>query len=142
MNYTIYDSSTGQIIATTSTNDPAQLPPSDSYIEGSYSGKLYYINNGVPTLILTKPSAFLQSYTFNWTTKTWDVDVDTTASQVRSYRDLLLNQTVDKLNPVWWASLTADQQAEATAYRQALLNVPTQTGFPTDVVWPTKPTWM
>lgn len=42
-------------------------------------------------------------------------------------------------NPLRWNSMTAEQQQEWADYRQALLDVPQQEGFPFDVVWPTKP---
>jgi len=59
------------------------------------------------------------------------------ASQVRSERDLLLS-VVDVVvsNPLRWASLSSDKQNEWTAYRQALLDVPQQSGFPGTVSWP------
>ena len=59
------------------------------------------------------------------------------ASQVRSERDLLLS-VVDVVvsNPLRWASLAAGKQTEWTAYRQALLDVPQQSGFPGSVSWP------
>lgn len=61
-------------------------------------------------------------------------------SDVRQYRDQLLND-LSIMNPVWYASLTAQQQAELQAYRQALLDVPQQPGFPGSVDWPQQPTW-
>lgn len=60
---------------------------------------------------------------------------------VRAERDNKLVNDVDPLvsNPLRWADLTADKQGEWTAYRTALLDVPTQSGFPDNVTWPTKP---
>lgn len=60
---------------------------------------------------------------------------------VRSKRDALLATEVDPIvsNPLRWASMTAEQQQEWVDYRQALLDIPQQAGFPHDVVWPTKP---
>lgn len=43
-------------------------------------------------------------------------------------------------NQFFWSTLTAEQQAERLSYRQALLDVPQQTGFPDDVIWPSYPT--
>jgi len=64
-----------------------------------------------------------------------------TAAQVRSERDNILVTVVDPLvsNPLRWADLTSDAQAEWAAYRASLLDVPQQAGFPTDITWPTKP---
>ena len=63
------------------------------------------------------------------------------ADQSRRIRDQLLS-LVDQVTPVWYASLTPEQQQDLQAYRQALLAVPQQAGFPTDIQWPTKPTWL
>ena len=62
------------------------------------------------------------------------------AASVRSQRDALLLE-VDAMvsNPLRWADMTSEQQAEWTQYRTDLLNVPQQSGFPHTVSWPTKP---
>ena len=63
----------------------------------------------------------------------------TAAAEIRSQRDQLLLE-VDAFvgNPLRWAALSSDKQAEWATYRTALLDVPQQAGFP-DVTWPTKP---
>jgi hypothetical protein len=63
------------------------------------------------------------------------------AQIVRSTRDNTLADEVDPIvsNPLRWNGMTAEQQAAWTAYRQALLDVPQQSGFPHNVAWPTKP---
>lgn len=61
------------------------------------------------------------------------------AKDMRYERDLLLRETVDTLNAVRWASMTNTQQSAWTNYRQALLDVPAQEGFPKTIVWPSKP---
>ena len=38
-----------------------------------------------------------------------------------------------------WAALDADTQAAWATYRQALLDVPQQSGFPNSVAWPQEP---
>ena len=58
------------------------------------------------------------------------------AESARSYRAELLAETD-------WTQLADVPQATKDvwiAYRQALRDVPQQAGFPTNVVWPTKPT--
>ena len=62
-------------------------------------------------------------------------------AQVRTERDQRL-LTVDAIagNALRWAALDADTQAAWAAYRQALLDVPQQAGFPNDVTWPQEPT--
>lgn len=58
----------------------------------------------------------------------------------RLERDRLLSD-VDAIvsNPLRWAALDAATQAEWSTYRQALLDVPQQSGFPNTVTWPTEP---
>jgi len=62
------------------------------------------------------------------------------AAQVRADRDGRLTE-VDAIagNGLRWAALGAATQAEWATYRQALLDVPQQSGFPHDITWPTKP---
>jgi len=62
-------------------------------------------------------------------------------TQARRKRDKILANVVDPLvlNPMRWADLTAEKQAEWAAYRRALLDVPQQEGFPADITWPTQP---
>lgn len=71
-----------------------------------------------------------------WTGTEWVVTDD----MIRGRRDDLL-KGVDVIagNALRWAALTPAKQAEWSAYRQALLDVPQQDGFPNDVVWPVKP---
>lgn len=69
-------------------------------------------------------------------------ELDEAAAQaVRATRDMKLSSEVDAIagNALRWAALDADTQSAWAAYRQALLDVPQQAGFPHDVTWPTKP---
>jgi len=63
------------------------------------------------------------------------------AAQVRSERDNILVTVVDPIvsNPLRWAEMTAEKQAEWSVYRTALLDITDQAGFPSDITWPTKP---
>ena len=63
------------------------------------------------------------------------------AANVRAERDMKLSTEVDPIagNALRWNALTAEQQQAWADYRQALLDVPQQAGFPHEVVWPTKP---
>ena len=64
-----------------------------------------------------------------------------TAAQVRGERDNILTTVVDPLvsNPLRWADLTSDKQAEWSQYRTDLLAVPQQAGFPNNITWPQEP---
>ena len=59
---------------------------------------------------------------------------------VRADRDSRLGE-VDVVagNALRWSALDSDTQSEWATYRQALLDVPQQAGFPTTVTWPVKP---
>ena len=57
----------------------------------------------------------------------------TPAETVRLQRDSLLSNTD------WWATSDRTMTAEQIAYRQALRDIPAQSGFPENVTWPTKP---
>ena len=62
------------------------------------------------------------------------------AAEVRADRNDRLTE-VDAVagNALRWSALDAETQAAWAAYRQALLDVPQQAGFPHTVTWPTKP---
>ena len=143
MNYTTYDPATGEIIYNISISH-ADLMESNlaghTYINGRYSSDEYYIDQGQPVQLPAKPQDELE-YCFDWAAKAWTIDQDRSMSTVRQQRNNLLS-TVDRINPVWYTSLTTEEQNQLVAYRQQLLDVPQQAGFPTDIVWPAKPTWL
>jgi len=59
----------------------------------------------------------------------------------REKRNALLASEVDPVvsNPLRWADLSAEKQAEWAAYRRALLDITAQSGFPHSVTWPEAP---
>ena len=63
------------------------------------------------------------------------------ATNIREERDRRLVSEVDPVvsNPLRWADLSSQEQADVSAYRLALLDVPSQSGFPSTVSWPTPP---
>ena len=63
------------------------------------------------------------------------------AVNIREERDRRLVSEVDPVvsNPLRWADLSSQEQADVSAYRLALLDVPSQSGFPSTVSWPTPP---
>lgn len=127
MNYTIYNPTTGEVISHYTTNDPSQIEVNvgdATYIEGKWDHKQYKIINGEP-VARTEPIAPL-------------IPLDT---QTRSQRNGLLAD-IDRVNPIWYNSLTIEQQTSLAVYRQALLDVPAQPGFPENVTWPSKPQWL
>jgi hypothetical protein len=76
-----------------------------------------------------------------WQEPSQSVKDEYAAAQVRNRRDYLLMAEVDPIasNALRWSSLTADQQQAWAGYRQALLDITKQAGFPHNVTWPSKP---
>ena len=64
------------------------------------------------------------------------------AASVRGQRDELLASDVDPIagNALRWAALTSADREAWSDYREALLDLPAQAGFPNTITWPTKPT--
>jgi hypothetical protein len=83
-------------------------------------------------------------YTFDgaqWTAPSQSWLDDQAAKSVRSERLRRLALEIDPIvsNPLRWNSLSPSKQNEWAEYRNSLLNITEQAGFPHDVVWPVKP---
>ena len=82
---------------------------------------------------------------WTWNGSGWDQpqspepSIEELEAKQRELRDKWLRIYVDTVNAVRWNGLTQQQKDELIAYRQALLDVPQQPGFPTSVTWPTHP---
>ena len=59
----------------------------------------------------------------------------------REARNRILLAEVDPIvsNALRWNDMTDAKRTEWTNYRQALLDVPAQEGYPDNITWPTKP---
>lgn len=64
---------------------------------------------------------------------------DQAVAEANAHRDTLFAETVDRINPLWWASMTEEQQAEATAFRADCLAIGEQEEYPYNITWPAKP---
>ena len=62
------------------------------------------------------------------------------AIEARHWRNLLLHEEVDSyvMNFMRWDEQPEDKQNKIKDYRQKLLDVPQQEGFPHNITWPTK----
>jgi len=141
MNYTTYNINTGEITGLYTIDDPAAVDinmSGRSYIEGNFNKSTYYIDHGHAIEMPPQPSI---DHEFNYETKSWIENITLFTERARSYRNSLLKD-VDKINPVWYNSLTTEQQTELAQYRRALLDVPQQESFPGNISWPTKPIWL
>ena len=144
MKYTFYDATTGKIISSAIFGDQETADlnlANNSWVEGLWNESDYYVQDGQVIAKPANPSTNDMVYYFDYTTKSWSVLEDKRATNIRIKRNELLTE-LDRVNPVWYAALTTEQQQELQVYRQALLDVPQQSGFPTDTVWPSKPTWL
>ena len=93
----------------------------DAALEAQALGKILCVENGK---IVPRPIAEVE-----WAS----------AAAVRATRDSLLAKHVDRFNAIRFESLNGEKQKAWVEYRQALLNVPQQAGFPFDISWPTPP---
>jgi hypothetical protein len=136
MNYTIYSQATGQILRVVQTNDiDSQIQTGEAYIDGSVDDSAYYIEDGAPVEIPPKPDHYA---VFDYTTKQWVDNANLAIADVSQKRQKLLyasDWTQIPNNPL----TTAQQEAWAN-YRQELRDIPSQSGYPYNVVWPVAPT--
>lgn len=87
---------------------------------------------------IDKPSDF---HVYDVKNKVWVYQQDAATTAGRGERDMRLVQMDGVLcNPLRWASLSDAKKADWAVYRQALLDVPQQAGFPMDITWPVVPT--
>jgi hypothetical protein len=135
MNYTIYANATGQILRIVLTDDiQSQLQNGESYLEGLIDDAIYYIANGVAVAIPAQPD---QYSVFDFTNKQWVQNENLAIADVLPKRQRLLYASD-------WTQIpngpltTAQQEAWAT-YRQELRDIPEQSGYPFNVIFPTPP---
>jgi hypothetical protein len=141
MTYSIYNTTTGQIISVTNRTDSV-LPDGFAVIAGRFDSTSQYIDNQGQVQSLPPEPEDANNYKLDWTTRTWIAKTKPVTEQTqRQQRDALLTE-IDSISATRYASLTTEQQTELQQYRQALLDVPQQTGFPESVTWPSKPTWL
>lgn len=113
-----------------------QAGPGENIMERSANPADQYIENGLITNMPSKPG---DNYVFDYATKSWLPDLALASSRALSMRNQLLADGPDRVNPMWWGSMTAAQQSDVTTYRQALLDITNQFGFPMDIEWPEIP---
>ncbi|MBS1188900.1 MAG: hypothetical protein H6R10_692 [Rhodocyclaceae bacterium] len=70
----------------------------------------------------------------------WLIDPARAAQEIRSERDRRFAATVDRISAVRWAAMNDGQRAAWTSYRQSLLDITHQPGFPETIIWPASPT--
>ena len=105
----------------------------------SQEGVLYYNNANIE--VLPKPDKF---YEFNPVTKQFEkntqLEISILSDEIRDLR-LYYLQELDAIvqNPLRYAGFTDEYKTKLAEYRQLLLDIPQQSGFPLDVIFPTPP---
>lgn len=99
-------------------------------------GKQYRTQDGALVDIPPQPG---DTYKFNYATKQWEPDAEWAQTIVLSKRLTLLQESD------WTDTASAPARLGQTlydqwqTYRQALRDIPEQSGYPLNVVWPTPP---
>jgi hypothetical protein len=136
MRYFLYEEATGRICEERN-YFPENLPEGINFLQTDipiYSAENYYVSNGSFVEIPTKPNG--ASY-FDCGTKQWVFDQAAQENIVAAKRSKLLYEsdwTQIPNNP-----LTVEQQQAWASYRQELRDIPAQSGYPFNVIWPTLP---
>jgi hypothetical protein len=101
-----------------------------SYItaDGYFRGEFDSSPEEGTTVVSTSPS----HRDAKWINNAWDY-TEAMQKDARRERDGLIAETDV------WALSDRTMTAEQTAYRQALRDITGQSGFPTNITWPTKP---
>ena len=125
---------TGYVIKRTETdyviNCDAQGNGGDNVVPKEIDPHNAYTLEEVRTYILDNPEMLLDLEA---------IEMEQLTREVRAHRDSLLKEVVDTMNPMRWEAMTELQKDAWRTYRQALLDVPQQEGFPTNIVWPEVP---
>lgn len=76
-----------------------------------------------------------------WVEPDAQTSYDYYSNEVRQLRNYLLFAEVDAVSntPLKWQDLSEEKKAELAQYRRDLLNITEQSGFPHNVIWPSKP---
>ena len=104
-------------------------------LEALYTGNQYVVDGE----LVDMPPQPSEDYVFDYQNKAWVFDSFSASQKAYALRNQLLNDGPDRISPMWWSSMTIEQQQAWSQYRQDLLDVPNQSGFPADIVWPVLP---
>jgi hypothetical protein len=137
MNFTIYNTATGQIIQSGICSDISiqAIPDGCSLLEIKSDALNQYIDNGQLVNIPARPS---NQHEFDYLSKSWVINIELLKEVVIAQRSNLLFKSDWTQLPN--SPLTQQQQEQWATYRQALRDITAQSGYPANVIWPTKPT--
>lgn len=117
-----------------------ELYPNLSIIEGSFDANLYYISEGQAVLKPEKPS---NVSVFNYKSKMWEDSQELIDQKSRRALDSIRKMRNDLLLDADFAINKAEDNGKPSKalreYRQALRDITSQPGYPSNIIWPTKP---
>jgi len=134
MDFIVYNT-TGQIVRVGQCQEIdflLQANDNENILEGTADVATQYIENGVVTNMPERPVGY---YKFDYTQKAWVQDYDKADAEQRIKRGRLLKESD-------WTQLPdvpLTNKTEWATYRQELRDIPEQSGYPSNVVYPTPP---
>ena len=137
MNFTIYNTSTGQIIQSGFCIDVSIqiIPDGCALLEIESDPLNQYIDNEKLINISIRPSF---EHEFDYSSKSWVLDINLLKQNIVNQRNNLLFKSDWTQLPN--SPLNQQKQGQWAIYRQFLRDIPAQSGYPTNVTWPTAPT--
>lgn len=124
MRVCLLDSITKQVINVVSLESPEDHNPTPGIeVAPRHDGDIGWIWNGSGWDTPPGPEITLEELKF----------------EKRQVRDKRLRYHIDTINAVRWQSFSEEEKSNWIQYRQELLDVPQQEGFPDNIIWPTKP---
>lgn len=129
MTYTIYKTDTGEIRRTSELVDTNQ---GEAAIEGSFSSDTHYVKAGVAIEIPPKP---YESAKFDYILERWVSVLGMDVRPITHKRQKLLQESDWTQMP----DVTHPKKTEWAVYRQAIRDIPEQTGYPLNIIWPIPP---
>lgn len=134
MKFVTYDPTSGRIIQTGDVPDSMISLQGEYVIAGIASSETHYVDVSSKQLV-AKPPRPGDDYRWNYSSRLWELDSESAASNALRSRAYLLSSSD-------WTQLPdvslATKEAWAT-YRQALRDITAQPGYPFDIVWPVSP---
>lgn len=115
---------------------PLQATDREGIIEALSLTDFEYVENGQLVSMPPKPPG---DWFFDYAGKTWVFDVAVADQNARSTRDLLLQSGPDRINPIWWESMSDAEKQAWSDYRRSLLDITNQPDYPATISWPEKP---
>lgn len=95
-----------------------------------------YVENGQLVPMPNKPEG---EWVFDYDSKSWVFDSVAADAKAKSKRDFLLRAGPDRINPIWWSTMSDSEKLAWTKYRQELLDITNQPDYPATISWPEKP---